>query len=66
MAAAAEKSRRRLAAHNSQGKAHICFTFCLDNTKSFKILWYGQGPDQSAIYKNQIPDRSVEIRQGLE
>nr|CAH0104311.1 unnamed protein product [Daphnia galeata] len=28
-------------------------------------LW-DWGPDQSAIYKDQIPDRSVEIRQGLE
>ncbi|KAI9560449.1 hypothetical protein GHT06_014468 [Daphnia sinensis] len=56
MAAAAENRGGVYAAHNSLGKAHIWFTFCPDDTKSFKILWYALGPEQSAIYKDQIPD----------
>jgi hypothetical protein len=56
MAAAAENRGGVYAAHNSLGKAHICFTFCPDDTRSFKILWYALGPEQSAIYKDQIPD----------
>ena len=59
MAAAAENRGGVYAAHNSLGKAHIWFTFCPDDTKSFKILWYALGPDQSAIYKDQIPDGTI-------
>lgn len=56
LAAAAENRGGVYAAHNSLGKAHIWFTFCPDDTQSFRILWYALGPAQSAIYKDQIPD----------
>ena len=56
MAAAAENRAAVYAAHNSLGKASIWFTFCPDDTQSFKILWYALGPEQSSIYKEQIPD----------
>jgi hypothetical protein len=36
------------AAHNSLGRASIWFTFCPDDTQSFKILWYALG--SSLIY----------------
>ncbi|KZS21321.1 Uncharacterized protein APZ42_011228 [Daphnia magna] len=55
MIAAAENRVGVYAAHNSLGKAHIWFNFCPDDTKLFKILWYALGPEQSAIYKDQIP-----------
>ncbi|XP_045030543.1 uncharacterized protein LOC116936604 [Daphnia magna] len=59
MAAAAENRGGVYAAHNSLGKAHIWFTFCPDDTKSFKILWYSLVLEQSAIYKDQIPDEII-------
>ncbi|KAK4017517.1 hypothetical protein OUZ56_032930 [Daphnia magna] len=50
MAAAAENRGGVYAAHNSLGKAYIW----PDDTKSFKILWYARGPEQSAIYKTKF------------
>jgi len=60
--AAAENRGGVYAAHNSLGKAHIWFTFCPDDTKSFKILWYPlSAPEQSTIYKDQIPDGIIRL-----
>ena len=52
------------AAHNSLGKAQICFTFCpmIQHTTSFKIMWYALAPGQSSIYKDSIPDEPLDLK----
>ena len=54
--AAATKYRNEVyAAHNSEGKAQIWFTFCPDDTNTFKIMWYALGPDESEPHEDAIP-----------
>lgn len=55
--AAAIKNRQDVyAAHNSNGKAHIWFTFSPDDSMSFKILWYALGANEAAPHKDNIPN----------
>ena len=54
--AAAIRNRQDVyAAHNSNGKAHIWFTFSPDDSMSFKILWYAVGENEAAPNKDTIP-----------
>ena len=59
LAASAAYRGNVYAAHNSLEKAQIWFTFCPDDTTSFKIMWYALAPGQSSIYKDSIPDGTI-------
>ena len=59
LAAAAENRGGVYAAHNSLGKAQIWFTFCPDDTTSYKIMWYALPPGQSTIYEDSIPTGTI-------
>ena len=59
LAASAANRGGVYAAHNSLGKAQIWFTFCPDDTISYKIMWYALPPGQSSIYKDSIPTGTI-------
>lgn len=62
-AAAASFRQQVYAAHNSNGKAQIWFTFSPDDAQSFKIVWYALGPHEATTWEKQTP--SGEFRFGL-
>ena len=55
LAAATSFRQEVYAAHNSNGKAHIWFTFSPDDAQTFKIVWYALGPELAKPYENKAP-----------
>lgn len=54
--AAASANRQEVyAAHNTNGKAQIWFTFSPDDSQSFKVVWYALDPCKSNQYKKKTP-----------